>query len=325
MDEKRRKTLKFIEIYLVGKNNNNLYFYINLVENGGKMKNQTLISLNNNKYSYKNSIVPPIAQSAIFTFDSYEQLDTYINQLDEEKHYAYGRGDTPGTDVLAEKLSLLADGEDCCLVSSGMGAIALVFLSFLKSGDHLICVQNAYSTAKNFIKEILVKQIGIDVTYVEGDCIEEFKMSIRENTKLIYLESPSSAIFHLQDIQAVSELAKEKNIRVAIDNTYATMLHQKPLLLGADIEIHSLSKYINGHNDVVGGAIIGSKEDIKKIREQTLIQVGSNMSPFDAWLVLRGLRTLPQRLKQQEKSANWIAQKLSKNNKIIILNFISDF
>lgn len=287
------------------------------------MKNQTLISTNDDKYNYKNSIVPPIAQSAIFTFGSYEQLDAYINQTDEEKHYAYGRGDTPGTDVLAEKLAELAGGEDCCLVSSGMGAIALVFLSFLKTGDHLICVQNTYSTARGFINDMVVGKMGVEVTYVDGDCIEDFETSLQSNTKMIYLESPSSAVFHLQDIQAVSELVKNKNIKIAIDNTYATMLYQKPLLLGADIEIHSLSKYINGHNDVVGGAIIGSRKDIKKIRNQTLIQVGSNLSSFDAWLVLRGLRTLPQRLKQQEESANWIAQKLNENNKTFQVNHVS--
>lgn len=287
------------------------------------MKTETCISCNSREFRYKNSISPPIAQSAIYTFDSHADLDAYINGLDEDTHYAYGRGDTPASDVVAEKLAALACGEDCCLCSSGMGAIALVLLSYLKSGDHLICVQHAYSTAKGFIQDMLVEHMGIQVTYVEGLQLDEFEADVKDNTNMIYLESPASAIFQLQDIEAVARLAKAKNIKVAVDNTYATMLYQKPLQLGADLEIHSLSKYINGHNDVVAGAVIGSKKDIQIIKKHALLQIGSNLSPFDAWLILRGLRTLPLRLKQQEESTNRIAQRLAEHEKITKVNHIS--
>lgn len=280
------------------------------------MEKETAIMQDDDGFSYKNSLIPPIAQSAIFTFCGYDELAHYMYGSGEERGYGYTRGANPTVRLLEEKLAYLAHGEECVCVSSGEAAIALTLLSHLHQGDHLLCVSTVYSSAKKLIDEILVGSMGLEVTYVDGRTVQEFHDAIKENTKLIYLESPSSSLFQLQDIQGVCALARPRNIKVVIDNTYATMLYQKPLLLGADIELHSISKYLSGHNDVVAGAIIGSHNDILRIREKESILIGTTMSPFDAWLALRGLRTLPVRLKTQKENANQLAEILSAHEKI---------
>lgn len=286
------------------------------------MKKETVIIHDDEKYSYMGSIVPPIAQSAIFTFKDYEMLGKYVYKTDDEFIYGYTRGGNPTVRLLEEKLANLGCGEDCVCVSSGEAAIVLTLLYCLTSQDHMICIASAYSSARKFIDEVLVKKMDIEVTYVDGRNTNDFIVNIKENTKLIYLESPSSAIFQLQDIQEICKVAKKNKIKVAIDNTCATMLNQKPIKMGVDLEIHSLSKYISGHNDVIAGAIIGRKEDIDHLREKEAVFIGTTVSPFDAWLALRGLRTLPIRLKEQEKNASYLAKHLEKMNKIEKVNYI---
>jgi cystathionine beta-lyase/cystathionine gamma-synthase len=197
-----------------------------------------------------------------------------------------------------------------------MGAISSAILHYIKHGDHVIASNNLYNPTMNFLTKELKKKANISTTIVEGDKIEDFENAIQPNTSLIYLECPSTAVFKMQDIQAVVALAKKHNIKTVIDNTWATPLFQRCIEMGIDLEVHSLSKYLNGHSDVVGGCILGSKKDIEEIRNNELALYGAKLAPFEAFLVIRGLRTLSARLAVHAKNAKAVVEFLDNHPKI---------
>ena len=197
-----------------------------------------------------------------------------------------------------------------------MGAISSAILHYVKHGDHIIAIKNVYGPTNNFLNVYLKKKCNITVTFVDGRDIKDFEDAIKENTTLIYLESPSSAIFTLQNIKKVAALAKSKGIKTIIDNTWATPIFQKPLEMGIDIEVHSCSKYIGGHSDIVAGVAVGKTEDISQIFLEEHAFLGAKLAPFEAWLILRSLRTLKIRMLQHQENALKVANYLEKNAKV---------
>lgn len=252
------------------------------------------------------AVVPPIFQNSLFTFESWEAIEQAFSAPTEQRIYT--RGINPTVEVVERKLARLAGGERAKLFASGMGAISSAILHCVRQGDHVVTVRNVYSPTGNFLGRYLPEKCGVETTFIDGGRVEDFAEALRPGTRLIYLESPSSAVFGLQDIAAVAALARARGIRTIIDNTWATPIFQQPLALGVDLEVHSCSKYIGGHSDVVAGVVIGRDADIREIILAEHAWLGAKMAPFEAWLLLRSLRTLPLRMKQHEANALHVAR-----------------
>ncbi|MDY8137754.1 PLP-dependent aspartate aminotransferase family protein [Aquimarina sp. 2201CG5-10] len=264
--------------------------------------------------NYHGAVVPPIFQNSLFTFDDWESIDTAFD--DRKNNFIYSRGKNPTVSIVEEKIAKMAGGEKAQLFPSGMAAITAACLHFLEPNDHVIAIKNLYGPASTLLKSYLAKKMNIETSYVSGECVTEFENAIQENTKLIYLESPSSVVFSLQDIEAVAQLAQSKGIKTIIDNTWATPIFQKPLAMGIDLEVHSCSKYLGGHSDLIGGVVIGKEEDIDSIFLHEYELLGSKTAPMEAWLLIRSLRTLSMRLQQHQTSALKVAEFLENHSKI---------
>ena len=282
------------------------------------MKNPETI-LTSDHRNEQGAIVPPIYQNSLFEFESWDAIDAAFS--DRENHYIYSRGNNPTVQLVEEKLAQLAEAEKAKLFPSGMAAITAACLHALEPDAHIITINNLYGPAKNLVSTYLPGKMGVSVTFVSGKSVEEFEEAIQPNTRLIYLESPSSAVFSLQDIEAITLLAKKRNILTICDNTWATPLHQKTLSMGVDIEIHSTTKYLGGHSDLVGGLLLGSSEIISSIQLVEYEMLGPKVAPFEAWLLLRSLRSLPARLRQHQESAMEIAQFLENHEAVEEVNY----
>lgn len=278
-----------------------------------------LVHDENNSSLYHGAVVPPIFQNSLFTFNSWEDIDDAFEN--REDSFIYSRGKNPTVQMVEEKLAQLACGEKAQLFPSGMAAITSACLHFLSPNSHVIAIKNMYGPANNLLVNYLSKKMNIETTFVSGTSLKEYEDAIKPNTQLIYLESPSSAVFLLQDIEAITSLAKSKGIKTIIDNTWATPIFQKPLLLGVDLEVHSCSKYFGGHSDIVGGVVIGSESDVTSIFHHEYELLGSKTAPMEAWLLLRSLRTLTVRLKQHQESALKVAQFLESHVKVSKVNY----
>jgi cystathionine beta-lyase/cystathionine gamma-synthase len=251
--------------------------------------------LGEDRENYFNAIAPPIMQTSNFAFRTIADLRAAFE--DEMGGYLYSRGLNPTSDILRKKLAALDAAEDCLVFANGAAAIFAGVLANVKAGDHLIAVRNSYTWAQRMFDNILPR-FGISTTYIDGRDIANFRNAIRENTTFIYLESPSSWYFELQDVKAVADLARSKNIITLIDNSYCTPLYYQPIVDGIDLAMQTATKYIGGHSDTLGGVLSGSSVMIKKIFDSEYLNIGSGISPFNAWLLLRGLRTLPSRLEK---------------------------
>ena len=258
---------------------------------------------------FSGAIVPPIFQSSLFV------NPTEVNGV-EPHGFVYSRVNNPTTDIAERKIAALEGADGALCFSSGMGAITSAIMHFVKPGCHIVMVASAYGPTVEFAKNYLRKHMDVEYTAVPGDSLEEIESALRPNTTLIYLESPSSLIFKMQDLEAVAALAKSRGIGTAIDNTYATPLHQQPLKHGIDIVCHTASKYMGGHSDIVAGAVAARREIIESIQGNERALYGNNMDPFAAWLLLRGLRTLPVRLKQHGENAKKVVEYLENHPKV---------
>lgn len=258
-----------------------------------------LSKLGEERELYFNSIAPPIVQTSNFYFKKVEDFENAIT--DEYSTALYSRGRNPTVDILKEKIAALDGAEDCLIVNSGSTAIFVSVLSQVKTGDHIIAVNGVYAWAQKMFDNVLPR-FGVTTTWIDGSDINNFKRAAKENTRLIYLESPTSWVFDEQDLSAVATFAKSKNIITVIDNTYFTPLYQQPIKLGIDISLQSASKYISGHSDTIGGVICSSSSIIEKIYNSEFLNIGAGVMPFNAWLLLRGLRTLPVRLERLRQS-----------------------
>lgn len=251
----------------------------------------------------------PIYQTSLFSFENYEQHD--LAKQDEMNQFIYSRGNNPTVVYLEEKIARMEQGDAAKCFASGMAAITSAIMSVVQQGDHIVCTDQAYGPTKEFLGSYLTK-FGIKTTFVDGKSMDAWKEAVRPNTKLLYLESPTSLMFDLQDLRACTELAKEIGAETIIDNSWATPCFQKPLTMGVGLVVHSISKYFSGHSDCIGGVVIGSNQLMDRIRTKEYMLFGGIMTPQTAGLVTRGLRTLPLRLERHESSGLKVAEHMSK-------------
>ena len=283
-----------------------------------------LNELGEDRENYFNAIAPPIIQSSNFAFGTVEEMRRAF--ADEYSTYLYSRGRNPTVDILCKKLAALDHAEDCLVFNSGAAAIFAAVLANVKSGDHIVSVNKPYTWAQKMFNEILPR-FGVTTSYIDGREITNFERAILPNTTVIYLESPNSWDYSLQDLKAVAELAKAENIITIIDNSYCTPLYQQPIDLGIDLVLQSGTKYIGGHSDTVAGVLSGSSKMIEQIFKSEFLNIGSGISPFNAWLLIRGLRTLPLRLERITKTTLQIVQYLQGHEKVekVIFPFDESF
>lgn len=252
-----------------------------------------------------NAVSPPVFQTSIFCFDSF---DTFREALtSEENYYLYSRGNNPTVNLIERKIAALEHAEKAKLMSAGVSAISAAIMAFVRSGDHVVCVKDCYSWTKSLLDSYLPR-FGVEYTFVDGVTAADFEAAVRPRTRVIYLESPTTLTFKLQDIEGICAMAHRRGIKVAIDSTWATPIFLNPIDLGADLVVHSVSKYLGGHSDVVAGVVAGSAVDIDHIFLTEFLQLGTVPSPNMAWLVLRGMRTLGVRMPVHFENALFIAQ-----------------
>ena len=263
--------------------------------------------------SYFNAIAPPIVQTSNFSFSTVDNLRRAF--ADEMGGYLYSRGLNPTVDILRKKLAALDGAEDALVFNTGSAAIFAGVLANVKSGDHILSVHHPYSWTTHLFDKLLPR-FGITVTYADGTNTDDFISHIQTNTSLIYLESPNSWWLDIQDLSAISVVAKEKGIITMVDNTYCTPLYQRPVDMGIDIVMQTATKYIGGHSDTLGGVLSGSAAMMRKIFLSEYLCVGSGIQPFNAWLLLRGLRTLPSRLDRISASTQKVLEYIKTEPKI---------
>lgn len=262
---------------------------------------------------YFNAVAPPIMQTSNFAFKTVEEMRNAFK--DEYSTYLYSRGLNPTVAMLCKKLAALDEAEDCLVFNSGAAAIFAAVLANVKSGSHIVSVNKPYSWAQKTF-DVILTRFSITTTYVDGTDITNFEKAIRPATTIIYLESPNSWDYALQDLEAVALLAKKHNIITICDNSYCTPLYQKPITLGIDLVVQSATKYIGGHSDTVAGVLSGGSAMIKRIFNSEYLNIGSGVQPFNAWLLLRGLRTLPARMDRISATAFKIIKFLQTNSKV---------
>ncbi|MEN9686821.1 MAG: hypothetical protein RLZZ28_2607 [Bacteroidota bacterium] len=258
-----------------------------------------LNELGEDRENYFRAIAPPIMQTSNFAFAKVDELRQSFEN--EYSTWLYSRGLNPTVEILRKKLAALDGAEDCLVFNSGAAAIFAAVLANVKSGDHIVSVRNPYTWAQRMF-DVILPRFQVTVTYVDGTAIANFQDAILPNTKIIYLESPNSLFFQLQDLGAVAAIAKEKNIITIVDNSYCSPLYQQPIQMGIDLVLQSATKYIGGHSDTVAGVLTGSTKMMQSIFNSEYLNIGSGIQPFNAWLLIRGLRTLPARLERINKT-----------------------
>lgn len=259
------------------------------------------------------AIISPIYQTA--TYLAAESIDQQLSDATAAKSpYFYHRHGNPTNSQVAAVLANLEKTEDALVLATGMAAISTAILAVVKAGDHIIVQHAHYAAALLFFKEFVVNY-GIEVTHVDQTDNQAFEQAVRPNTKLIYIETPSNPNLEITDLAFVSALAKKHNIFTIIDNTFASPINQTPTEFGIDAVVHSATKYLGGHSDLTAGAICGTKEYIQHVWKKSLV-LGASLSPFDSWLLLRGIKTLSLRVRQINENAIQLAAWLEKQDKI---------
>jgi cystathionine beta-lyase/cystathionine gamma-synthase len=253
------------------------------------------------------AVVPGIVQTSLFTFSSFAEMsDTYAGK---KSRNVYSRTTNPTVTAFEEKMAALEGTDDAIGFPSGMAAISGAVLAFVEPGDRILCVRHVYPDAYRLF-ETLLKRWGVSVTYVDGADHAAVADAL-PGAKLFYLESPTSWMMHAHDVGALAQMARRQGVLTVIDNSWATPIFQTPVRLGIDLVVHSASKYIGGHSDTVAGVVAGRAELIARIRRTICPYIGAKLAPFEAWLLLRGLRTLPARLKAHEAAALTLARRLA--------------
>jgi cystathionine beta-lyase/cystathionine gamma-synthase len=280
-----------------------------------------LNELGEERENYFNAISPPIAQTSNFAFKTVADLSKAFE--DEMGGYLYSRGLNPTVEILRKKLAALDAAEDCLVFNSGAAAIFAGVLANVKAGDHIVSVRGPYTWAQRMF-DVVLPRFGVTTTYINGTTIENWEAATKPNTTLYYLESPNSWDFALQPIKEVVALARSKGITTFIDNSYCSPLYQKPIEMGIDMAMQTATKYIGGHSDTLGGVLSGTQAMMKKIFDSEYLNIGSGIQPFNAWLLIRGLRTLPARLDRITKTSLEVLKFLKSHPKIESIIFPLD-
>ncbi|MEH7226413.1 methionine gamma-lyase [Bacillus sp. JJ1566] len=259
------------------------------------------------------SLTPPLYQTSTFTFETAEQGEARF--AGNEEGYIYSRLGNPTVKLLEERISILEGGEAGLSFGSGMAAVSAVLLVLTKSGDHILCSQGLYGCTFGLL-QMMKEKYNIEHDLSDMDEEEEILSKITPTTKLIYIETPINPTMKLIDLQKVVKIAKQQHIPVVVDNTFCSPYLQQPIKLGCDIVVHSATKYIGGHGDVIAGLVVGKKEFIHQVAMTTKKDIGGIMSPFDAWLLLRGLKTLPVRMDRHCDNTEKIATLLKEHENV---------
>ncbi len=259
------------------------------------------------------SATTPIYQTSTFSFKNTQQgADRFAGK---EKGFIYTRLGNPTIQALEDKLAELENGFGGIALSSGMAAVTTVYSALLKQGDHMISTGAVYGPSRG-VMETVFANFGIESSFVDTTRIENIEKAIKPNTRLLFIETPANPTIELTDLEEASALAHRHGIIVVVDNTFCSPYLQKPLDLGADVSLHSLTKFINGHADIVGGALIVKEEELYKKLRKTMTMMGGNMDPHQAYMVLRGVKTLSLRVEKAQESAMEIAKYLENHQKI---------
>lgn len=265
---------------------------------------------------YKNklgAVNVPIYQSSTFEFESAEEGARCFNG--ESDGYIYTRLGNPTIHVLERSVAELEKGFGGIATSSGMGAVSTIYMALLSKGDHIVSSDAVYGPSRGLMEDHF-SRFGVESTYVDTSDTENIKKAIKPNTKVLYIETPANPTINISDLKACGEIAKKHGLLMVVDNTFSSPYLQRPIEFGADVVFHSITKFINGHADVVGGIIVVKTEELYKKIRSMMIAMGCNMDPHQAYLVIRGLKTLTLRVERAQQSAMKIAEYLEKHPKV---------
>lgn len=262
---------------------------------------------------YRGAVTPPIYETSNFAFVSVAAMREAGQ--DELANAFYTRGNNPTVEILRRKLAALEGTEDALVFGSGAAAMAAAVLAFVRAGDHVVCVQKPYAWTRVLVRDWLPR-FGIEVSFVDGADLAAIAAALTPRTKMIVLESPNSLTLELQDLAAIAAIARPRGIRTLCDNSYASPLLQRPAELGVDLVMHSATKYLNGHSDVVAGVVCGPAGMLREIFRGPYMTFGAIIGPFEAWLMLRGLRTLGVRMQRVQQSTARVVEFLEQHPKV---------
>ena len=272
-----------------------------------------LNELGEDREHYFNAVSPVIAQSSNFCFPTVASMREALQKEFENPFYT--RGFNPTVGILRQKLAALEGTDDALVCASGSAAVSIAVIGNLKAGDHVICVQKPYSWTYKLLNTMLIR-FGIETTFIDGTEISNFEHALKSNTRMVFIESPNSMTFELQDIAAVAEFAKRNQLLSIIDNSFSSPLFQKPHAMGIDLVVHSATKYLNGHSDIVAGVVCGKRDMIQHLFANDWMTLGPALSPHDAWLMIRGLRTLEIRATRSADSAAYILSSIENHPQV---------
>ncbi|MFC5733577.1 methionine gamma-lyase [Cytobacillus gottheilii] len=267
---------------------------------------------------FKGSLAPPIFQTSTFTFENAEQGERRFSG--EEDGFIYSRLGNPTVASFEQRMAQLEQAEAALAFGSGMAAVSAILLSLTRTGDHILCSQGVYGCTFGLLK-LMEEKYKITHDFSSMRSRDELLQAIRPETTCLYIETPINPTMQLVDLEMVADVGREKGIPVVVDNTFCSPYLQNPLALGCDIVVHSATKYISGHGDVIAGIAAGSKEMMAKIAQTTQKDIGGVLSPFDAWLLLRGLKTLAVRMDRHTENAEKLAAFLCEHDKVAQVYF----
>ena len=263
------------------------------------------------RLKYGQSLTNPIAQTATYVFEDLDEVDAYT--AGKRHHFEYGRYGNPTQRVAEKKIAVLDNAEDALLFPTGMSAVTTVLLAMLRSGQHLIIMEDCYRKTTQFCNQI--KKFGIESTFVPPSDFGALERAVQPNTRIIFTESPTNPHLHVVDLEQLVAFSRERRLKILIDSTFATPVNQRPLEFGVDLVIHSATKYLSGHNDIMAGCVCGSAPLIAAIKDYQKVN-GGIVDPHTSFLLIRGLKTLALRVERQNESALALAGFLEQSDKV---------
>ena len=264
---------------------------------------------------YLNAVVPPVFLNSLHLYDTFED---YCNvDVFREDSFVYGRDSNPTVTILEKKIAAIEHASRAVCFASGMAAFSAAVMTTCRAGSHIICMKDVYMPVKRYLQQICVEKLGMRVSFVSGNDLQEIEDAACGQTSLMILESPATFVFRVVDLRAIAEIAHRKHFYTYIDNTCLTPIFQKPLDLGIDITMHTMSKYFGGHSDIIGGVLAGKDEALmRRIMSQARELYGGILGPMEAWLTIRGLRTLDVRMHEFQRIGMAVAGYLEQNDRV---------